>query len=248
MPSYYNEINKYAAEWLRCLIREGSIAPGEVDERSIKDVSPDDLKGYKQCHFFAGVGGWSYAARLSGVPDDSEIWTGSCPCQPFSAAVPQTGFSDERDLWPEWFRLIKECKPPVVFGEQSDQAIKFGWSDRAANDMENEEYAYASAVLPACSVGAPHRRYRYWFVADRECKGSSSGVWKSSKPPAVQSSANSRGRFGYPIGEAWDSEPELAAMVHGIPGGMGGSEAYGNAIVPQVASAFMSAYFQGTVT
>ena len=63
MSAYYNEFDPFAAAWLRNLIAQGLIAPGDVDERSIKDVSPDDLRGYTQCHFFAGIGGWSYAAR-----------------------------------------------------------------------------------------------------------------------------------------------------------------------------------------
>src|SRR5689334_6724883 len=116
--NYYNENDPKAAAWLRELIKHGHIAAGEVDERSIADVKPGDLAGFVQCHFFAGIGIWSYALRLAGWPDDREVWTGSCPCQPFSAAGKQEGISDERHLWPEWFRLIKDCFPAVIFGEQ----------------------------------------------------------------------------------------------------------------------------------
>ena len=83
---YYNEIDCYCAEWLRNLIRAGLIAEGDVDERDIRDIRPDELTGYAQCHFFAGIGVWSYALRLAGWPDERPVWTGSCPCQPFSAA------------------------------------------------------------------------------------------------------------------------------------------------------------------
>ncbi len=124
--NYYNEIDPYAAQWLRNLIEAGHIAPGVVDERSIVDVKADDLAGFRQCHFFAGIGVWSYALRLAGWPDDREVWTGSCPCQPFSAAGKQSGMSDERHLWPAWFRLIRECKPAVVFGEQVASAGVIG--------------------------------------------------------------------------------------------------------------------------
>src|SRR3990167_6597380 len=109
--AWYNEIDPYAADWLRNLIRAGLIAPGDVDERSIADVRPADLKGYTQCHFFAGVGGWSYALRLAGWPDDLPVWTGSCPCQPFSVAGKGLGTDDSRHLWPEWARLLREGRP-----------------------------------------------------------------------------------------------------------------------------------------
>jgi hypothetical protein len=64
VAAYYNEIDSDAAEVLQELIRDGVIAPGDVDTRSIKDVQPDDLRGYTQCHFFAGGGLWSVAADL----------------------------------------------------------------------------------------------------------------------------------------------------------------------------------------
>ena len=127
--NYYNEIDPKAAAWLRELIKHGHIARGVVDERSIVDVRPDELMGYTQCHFFAGIGIWSYALRLSGWPDDRPVWTGSCPCQPFSAAGKGKGFEDERHLWPVWHNLIKECRPPVVFGEQVASKAGLEWFD-----------------------------------------------------------------------------------------------------------------------
>ena len=86
MTAYYNEHDPKTAAWLRELIKRDLIAPGYVDERSIEDVKPDELSKYTQCHFFAGIGGWSLALRIAGWPDDRPVWTGSCPCQPFSAA------------------------------------------------------------------------------------------------------------------------------------------------------------------
>ena len=165
MAAYYNENEPYAAMWLRNLIVAGHIAPGDVDERSIADVMPSDLIGYTQCHFFAGIGGWSIALRLAEWPDDQPVWTGSCPCQPFSGAGKRSGAADERHLWPHWFRLIRECRPPTVFGEQVEAAIGWGWLDAVCADLEAEGYATGAAVLPACSVGAPHIRQRLWFVA-----------------------------------------------------------------------------------
>lgn len=164
--AYYNEWEPYAAQWLRNLIARGLIAQGDVDERSITDVRPDDLRGYTQCHFFAGIGGWALALRLAGWPDDRPVWTGSCPCQPFSVAGKQRGSEDERHLWPAFFRLIRECRPAIVFGEQVAGAAGYAWWDHVAADLEAEGYAAAAADIGAHSVGAPHIRQRLYWVAD----------------------------------------------------------------------------------
>lgn len=163
--TYYNEHDKAKAATLRELIDIGAIAPGEVDERSIVDVGLDDLRGFTQCHFFAGGGVWSYALRLAGWPDDRPVWTGSCPCPGFSAAGKGGGFRDARHLWPDWFRLIRECRPANIFGEQVDDAIGYGWLDLVQTDLEAADYAVGKAVFGACSVGAPHIRQRLYFGA-----------------------------------------------------------------------------------
>ena len=165
MSAYYNEIEPYAAQWLRNLIAKGLIADGEVDTRSIVDVEPDDLRIFTQCHFFAGIGGWSHALRLAGWPDDRPVWTGSCPCQPFSSAGKGAGQADERHLWPIFFDLIRACRPPVVMGEQVAAAVGKSWLDGVCTDLEGIDYATGAAVVPACAVNAPHRRDRLWFVA-----------------------------------------------------------------------------------
>jgi len=167
MAAYYNEFDPFAAAWLKELIKDGLIADGIVDERSIADVQPEDLRGFTQCHFFAGIGGWSAAARLAGWDDDRPMWTGSPPCQPFSTAGNRKGKDDLlRHLWPVFFNLIRECRPPVVFGEQVASAIRMGWFDDLQKDLEAEGYASAMVVLPACSVGAPHKRDRLFYVAE----------------------------------------------------------------------------------
>lgn len=76
MAAYYNEHDKAAAAWLRQLIARGLIASGDVDERSIEDVTPDEIRGYTQCHFFAGIGVWSHSLRMAGWPDDRPVWSG----------------------------------------------------------------------------------------------------------------------------------------------------------------------------
>ncbi len=173
MNAYYNEIDAEKAAWIRELIKAGAVAPGEVDERSIKDVQPDDLRGFSQCHFFAGIAVWSYGLRLAGWPDDRECWTGSCPCPSFSAAGKGQGFADARHLWPDWMRLIRECKPSVVFGEQVEAAIGHGWLDLVQTDLENETYAVGKAVLCSAGVGGADIRHRLYFVgvADAEHPG-----------------------------------------------------------------------------
>lgn len=166
VTAYYNEIEPFAAQWLRNLISAGHIAPGDVDERSIADVRPDDLKKYTQCHFFAGIGVWAHALRRAGWPDDRPVWTGSCPCQPYSVAGRQAGVLDERHLWPAWHWLIRERRPPVIFGEQVASKAALTWLELVQSDLEGEGYAVGSADICAASLGAPHIRQRLWFVAD----------------------------------------------------------------------------------
>lgn len=213
MPAYYSENDPFAAAWLRKLIEAGLIANGDVDDRSIRDVHPDDLRGYSQCHFFAGIGGWSLAFRLAGLDDDFPAWTGSCPCQPFSQAGKRKGTADDRHLWPAWFRLVRERRPSIVFGEQVANAIGHGWLDAVADDMEGEGYAVGAAVLPACAVGAPHRRDRLWFVADaggaklwqqsrRGGRSHGQGAAFAREHGAAQSLAHANGGDGYGRGGA----------------------------------------------
>lgn len=160
--AYYNEIDPFAAQWLRNLIAAGHIAPGVVDERSIRDVHPDDLKGFDQCHFFAGIGIWSKALRDAGIPDDAPVWTGSCPCQPFSAAGQRKGFDDERHLWPTWFQLIRQRAPAIVLGEQVASAL--AWLDLVSVEMEGAGYAFAASDLCAAGFDGAHIRQRLFFV------------------------------------------------------------------------------------
>lgn len=161
----YNEIDPFAAGWLEELERRRHIAPGKIYQRSIAALQPGDVAGSGQRHFFAGVGGWSYAFRLAGIPDTADIWTGSCPCQPFSSAGSRLGADDDRHLWPEWFRLIRECRPPIIFGEQVASRDGLAWLDAVFADLEGAGYACGASDLCAAGVGAPHRRQRLYFVA-----------------------------------------------------------------------------------
>ncbi len=165
MPAIYNELELYPSQWLRNLVEAGHIATGTVDERDIREVQPTDVRKATQFHAFAGIGAWSHALRLAGWPDDMPVWTGSCPCQPFSVAGKRKGIEDERHLWPEWLRLIKECRPPIIFGEQVASPDGRNWLDTVSADLEALGYAVGSADLCAAGVGAPHIRQRLFFVA-----------------------------------------------------------------------------------
>lgn len=180
--AYYNDMDTGAAAWTRELIKAGLVAPGEVDERSILDVSADDVRGFVQCHWFCGIAGWSYALRLAGWPDDRPVWTGSPPCQPFSAAGKQKGRNDERHLAPHFVDLVGACRPAVLFGEQVASAEVFGkaakgpggnacpppqwaWLDDLSDRLEAARYAVGAVDFPSAGVGAPHIRQRTYFGA-----------------------------------------------------------------------------------
>lgn len=213
----YNEFEPYAANWLCNLVREDLLPKGLVDRRDMKDMSPEYLSRFTQYHFFAGIGGWPLALRMAGVPEHWNIWTGSCPCQPFSIAGKRKGKDDERHLWPVWFNLIKQCRPELLFGEQVEAAITQGWMDDVKNDLEAEGYAVGFSVLPACSVGAPHQRQRLWFVAYSlgtsptgrlRCASSGSESiygWRS-KTPKRESPASNAGDSGVCGSDVADSD------------------------------------------
>lgn len=193
MTAFYNEIDPYAAQWLRNLIAAGYIAPGVVDERSIEDIKPEELYEFTQCHFFAGIGVWSLALRTAGWPDDRPVWTGSCPCQPFSAAGAGAGFADERHLWPAFHHLIAECHPAVVLGEQVASSHVGPWIDLVQADVEALDYAFGGVPFPSAGVGAPHIRDRLYWVADAEHGRREAGQSQWSRSSAAMSSSAAGG-------------------------------------------------------
>ena len=163
--AYFNEIDPFASQWL------GNLFPAStIDVRSIKNVAANDLVRFNRCHFFSGIGGWELALQLAGWPDNRHVWTGSCPCQPYSSAGKGEGDKDARNLWPDFFRLIRERRPDTIFGEQVASAIGHGWLDGIQRDLEGEGYAVGHCVLGAHSVGAPHIRQRLYWVADNQSK------------------------------------------------------------------------------
>ncbi|WP_421930091.1 DNA cytosine methyltransferase [Nitratireductor rhodophyticola] len=244
MRAYYNEIDPAAAHILRALIKEGVIANGDVDTRSIKEVEPHDLEGYTQCHFFAGGGLWSVAARLAEWPDDAPLWTGSCPCQPFSAAGKGLGADDPRHLWPDFHRLISACRPAVVMGEQVAGKAGYGWFDGVRADLAREDFTARGIDFPACSVDAPHQRNRlYWIaVAGRESERGRAGTGtERSEPEQPQSgirhgecpACGGSGRVGpfFPGGLSTicgNCTAPSGALDHGIGTGLEGQRGHGD--------------------
>lgn len=246
MTAYYNEIDPYAAQWLRNLIKAGHIAAGEVDERSIADVRPDDLRGYTQCHFFAGIGVWSFALRMAGWEDTRPVWTGSCPCQPFSVAAvawDRKGFDDHRHLWPVWFNLIRECRPVQIFGEQVGSKDGLAWLDTVFDDFGREDYACGAAHIGASDFGADHIRKRLYFFS-HSVRERWPGYQPIERVPVATGAAFTESRHAAArirsamAGDYIDllpgDEPSIAVerlRTHG----------YGNAINAQAATAFIEA-------
>jgi DNA (cytosine-5)-methyltransferase 1 len=300
MAAYYNEHDPFVAQWLRELVKAGLIADGDVDDRSIELVRPADLRGFAQCHFFAGIGGWSYALRLAGWPDDRPVWSGSCPCQPFSGAGKGAGTDDARHLWPQFRRLIRQCRPAVVFGEQVTSRAGRAWLSAVCADLEALAYRTAGADLCGPSVGAFDIRQRLWFVADQQIglahhdtrrraqqraarlhgagqaghdvarRGALGSVGDTERAGLEERDDDNGVRGGTlsaPAGQVterrgdldpWDRcewlhcrddkwrpvEPGAFPLAARVPGRVGRLRAYGNAIKPHVAAAFIRAYVE----
>jgi DNA (cytosine-5)-methyltransferase 1 len=105
----------------------------------------------------------TYAGRI-------DILTGGFPCQPYSIAGERKGREDERHLWPEMLRVVRECSPRYIVGENVRGLVN--WSgglvfEEVCADLEACGYSVQPFILPACAVNAPHRRDRVWFVANR---------------------------------------------------------------------------------
>jgi site-specific DNA-cytosine methylase len=247
--AYYNEFDPQKAAWLRELIKAGHIAPGEVDERSIELVQPGDLAGFSQHHWFAGIGVWSYALRRAGWDDTRPIWTASLPCQPFSAAGKQGGFTDERHLWPHVFRLIQECRPECVIGEQSGAVRGREWLDLVFHDLEGNAYTCGAVITRACGFGASHQRQRLYFVGRRAGADADEGDG-DGRGCFVQVgrlwSPRQNAQISLSSGAEWRTEPRPCLLAHGYTRPMVNlcARGFGDAIVAPQAEAFIRAVME----
>ena len=244
MRTLYADNDPYCAAWLRALAAEDNIPDGDILCADIQEMHGNDLKKYDQVHLFAGIGGWPYALRLAGWPDDRPVWTGSCPCQPFSGAGKRRGRADERHLWPDFSRLIAKCRPPTIFGEQVAGPLGREWLAGVRADLEHLGYAVGAADLPAACVGAPHIRQRLFWVANATSKrfgktgkiGSGPEEWTPDGSPISDSDT-----LYCPDGKMRRIESGAFPLAYGVSNRVGRLRAYGNAIVPQVAATFVRA-------
>ncbi len=248
--NYYNENDPGAVEWLKGLMAAGKIPNGTIDHRSIEDVRPEDLEGYEQAHFFCGIAGWSEALRLANWPADEAVWTGSCPCPPFSAAgnkrcpacdskglhffigdysfieefgCQECGWRDDRNLWPQFYRLIRECRPGTIYGEQVASKTGLVWLAGIQADLERIGYRTASADLPAAGLASPNIRQRLWWVADSgaserrpgiEAVQESSATGDAGGPGAARGMADPNG--SKLLGKSHAGEQSLDEQSEGI--------------------------------
>lgn len=207
-------------------------------------------EGSRSAIFSPVIGGWSRALRLAGWPDDVPVWTGSCPCQPWSDAnVAQgggSGAADVRHLWPVWRPLIIERGAPVVFGEQVASALRRGWWDEVCEDLEGAGYACASAVIPACAVGADHERKRLMWVADAGGERWTRRVEIPRVPVAAEAAHAVDGGVFTRARRALDGDYRDLLPCDGLSVVMErrALHGFGNAIVPEAAAAFISAYLE----
>tara|TARA_R110002110_G_scaffold137574_7_gene322824 strand:+ start:767 stop:1459 length:693 start_codon:yes stop_codon:yes gene_type:complete len=158
----------------------------------------------------------------------ADLLTGGWPCQPWSQAGEQRGHADDRALWPEMLRVIKEARPNFVLAENVAGLINMALDD-VLSQLEGEGYSTGTVVLPACSLNAPHRRDRVWIMAhansERGCSRDAAGedATDARQPSRCQEHGG------------WDIEPNVGRVAHGIPHRTHRLKALGNAIVPQVA-------------
>jgi len=168
-----------------------------------------------------------------------DIITGGFPCQPFSVAGKQKGTSDDRHLWPEMFRIIKELTPRWVIGENVkgltniQDGVVF---ETVCTDLEGEGYEVRAFNIPAAGVGAPHRRERLWIVANsRRALRQGTELRETNEDETREGYADQHQRSGGISWGSWQFEPNVGRVAHGVSGRVHRLKGLGNSIVPQIA-------------
>ena len=168
-----------------------------------------------------------------------DIITGGYPCQPFSVAGRKKGEDDPRHLWPEYFRLVKECRPTWVIGENVSGHIKLGL-DTVISDLESEDYAVRPFSISASSIGANHQRERVWIVANsRRPRGPWSEFREENENETRKENAHQFERSSstfkrWQRENNWAVEPDVGRVAYGIPKRVDRLKSLGNSLVPQI--------------
>jgi len=240
----YTDIDHYRCHWLQRLVGD-ALPRGIVFRSDIVNIPSSVLKNFSQCHFFCGIGGWPLALAMAGWPDDSPVWTGSCPCQPFSMAGDGGNYGDERDYWPEWFYLITKHRPPTIFGEQVTGPLGKLWIHQTRRDLESVGYRFAAANLPASGVGALHERNRFFWVADTGGEGLEGFELVGNTIRCISTPSSTFGSHCGLLARIHDRpDPAFIVSLDGIPRPVGVVRSLGDSIVPEVAVEFIQAYVE----
>lgn len=244
----YTDIDEFCIWWIKRLVLQQELPYGECLTEDITNFDMGLLEWYNHCHFFAGIGGWALALSMAGVTHDFNVWTGSCPCQPFStASTNPKGVEDDRHLWPEMERLIDFGKPTTFFGEQVASKYGWDWLSNVRADLENQDYEFGSAQLSAANCGLPHIRKRLYFVAHsmRLRQERMEPTWKTIRLGLTQEKPKINSNRIPPRSE-FKPNPSFLLSHDGIPPHMAKSviHGFGNAIVPELASLFIQSSFE----
>ena len=177
----------------------------------------------------------------------AQLVCGGFPCQPYSVAGQQRGAEDDRALWPEMLRVIREVQPTWVIGENVTGIVAMEL-DTVLSDLEGEGYSCQTFVIPACAVDAPHKRDRCWLisyndVADTNGYGIQGGKVKRSdgenRPRSSHEQPSGCSRSAIRLRNAkretfWEPEPGMGRVAHGVPDRTHRLKGLGNAVVPSV--------------
>ena len=159
------------------------------------------------------------------IPD---IITGGFPCQPYSVAGKRRGKEDNRSLWPEMLRIIREVEPSWVIAENVRGIVSMEL-DKVLTDLEDSNYSTESFIIPACALEAPHRRDRVWVVANANSKRFQVSKQKEPRRTGKENPRKATAKRAW-----WASEPGVLRVAYGVPGRVDRLKSLGNSVVPQI--------------